>query len=479
MQCLALYSTKLLIFLFILLQLSSISEQKQFHRLGVKLLLAFCLSSGLSIALSKILLGLLLALWLIRKFLLRGQEVPLFEAPLLGSQKFLVTPMALWLSVALFASFVGIDFSNSLEEWGKSSLHFLFPLLILSVLNCASSDSEALKSISKMITCLALSLSMAAIHSFISSALGYSIPPKIPGPVTESGQLAMVIPLLLGVCLSSSARFEMREKLSFGLSLVLIILGSWPSILGLGPLAGVTVVVAGLSILVVPVVLDKFGGSRWPVVSFAILLASLVINLKRGPWLGVFSAIIGYGLLASRKLVLVATFVAISVFIAFSPVRERTFDIVEHFNIGGGRGEIWTLGMELVQRYPLGVGPDNASVIQEMDSQLPELHRHMHNNLLNITVETGWLGLTIFCLWIFRLLYASLTRYRAKSEPDFAGLLLLSTACALIAWQVAGLVEYNFGDGEVRLIAFCLTGFIITLVGIVDRQKDEDLKIDE
>ncbi len=380
--------------------------------------------------------------------------------------------MVLWLAVALVATCAGIDFSNSIEEFIKSSLHFLFPLLILSVLNSAKNDAQAIELVISLIKCLALSMGLAAIHSFISSSLGYSIQPKIPGPVTESGQLTMVIPLALGLCLAGSFRIKLKEKFFYGASLLLIAVGSWPLSLGLSPHLGLIIISAGLALMVVPTILDKYGSERWSAILLVILLGSLIVNLKRGPWLGVFSAIFVYGLLSSRKLALSAVVVAAAIFITFEPVRERAFDMVDHFNIGGGRGEIWTLGMELVQRYPLGVGPDNASVIRKMDDQLPELHRHMHNNLLNITVETGWLGLTIFCLWIFRLIYSCLFRRKGASDTNPVNILLLSTGCAVVAWQVAGLVEYNFGDGEVRLIAFCLTGFIIALVGIADRQQD-------
>ncbi len=380
--------------------------------------------------------------------------------------------MILWLVVALIATCAGIDFYSSIEELIKSSLHFLFPLLVLSVLNCSKNDAEATQLVVSLINCLALSMGIAAIHSFISSSLGFSIQPKIPGPVTESGQLTMIIPLVLGLCLSSSFQTDLKEKLFFGISLLLIALGSWPSSLGLDTHLGLVVTSIGLALMVVPTILDKYGSRRWPAILLVILLGSLIVNLKRGPWLGVFSAIFVYGLLSSKKLALSAVVVAATIFITFEPVRERAFDMVDHFNIGGGRGEIWALGMELVQRYPLGVGLDNASVIRKMNDQLPELHRHMHNNLLNIAVETGWLGLTIFCLWIFRLVYSCITRREAASDNDPVNILLLSTGCAVIAWQVAGLVEYNFGDGEVMLIAFCLTGFIIALVGIADRQQD-------
>ena len=37
----------------------------------------------------------------------------------------------------------------------------------------------------------------------------------------------------------------------------------------------------------------------------------------------------------------------------------------------------------------------------------------------------------------------------------------------LIGWQVAGLVEYNFGDGEVRLIALMFMGFITVMSDVL------------
>jgi len=43
-------------------------------------------------------------------------------------------------------------------------------------------------------------------------------------------------------------------------------------------------------------------------------------------------------------------------------------------------------------------------------------------------------------------------------ESVYAILILIS----IIGWQVAGIVEYNFGDSEIRLIVLVLIGFFFS-----------------
>jgi hypothetical protein len=93
----------------------------------------------------------------------------------------------------------------------------------------------------------------------------------------------------------------------------------------------------------------------------------------------------------------------------------------------------------------------------------------MHNNLLNVAVESGLIGLAAFIWWIFVTISIGFILWR-KTEPfrknqliQSARVLMVGISCALLSWQVAGLVEYNFGDGEVRLIAFFLMGLLLAL----------------
>ena len=135
---------------------------------------------------------------------------------------------------------------------------------------------------------------------------------------------------------------------------------------------------------------------------------------------------------------------------------------------------MWEVGADLAQRYPLGVGLSNASYMRRIDPSLPELHRHMHNTVLNIAVETGWFGTAAYCWWMVAIIALGIAVWRrtlaskSRLERQF-GLLALCITSALIGWQVAGLVEFNFGDGEVRSLAFFSMGMLLAL----DRWLDE------
>ena len=149
-------------------------------------------------------------------------------------------------------------------------------------------------------------------------------------------------------------------------------------------------------------------------------------------------------------------------------------ELPEHFVIRGGRQVMWEIGADLTKRYPLGLGPDNASYMRTLDPSIPHQHGHMHNNFLNIAVESGWLGLMAYLWWIATVIMIGakswFSTFKLKeSDKDLSelGVYALCITCGLIGWQTAGLVEYNFGDGEIRLIAFFLIGVLLAIAPIV------------
>lgn len=40
-----------------------------------------------------------------------------------------------------------------------------------------------------------------------------------------------------------------------------------------------------------------------------------------------------------------------------------------------------------------------------------------------------------------------------------------TVACAIISWQIAGIVEYNAGDSEVMLVVYTLVGLLVAIKG--------------
>jgi O-antigen ligase len=145
--------------------------------------------------------------------------------------------------------------------------------------------------------------------------------------------------------------------------------------------------------------------------------------------------------------------VTASVFI--TPVRERIFHSYDHFTISGGRSTIWRIGAELASEYPLGIGYHNSGILRQFAPEIPPELKHFHNNILNITAESGWLAGLIF-LWFI----LSTCRFclRQKTSP-----ILVAFGCAVLSWQVAGLVEYNFGDSEITLLIWIALGLALQM----------------
>jgi hypothetical protein len=179
----------------------------------------------------------------------------------------------------------------------------------------------------------------------------------------------------------------------------------------------------------------------------------LIINLKRGPWLGVSAALIFLLLKKRPKVVLPILIIGLTALLSIAPLRERAYQSRDHFFIAGGRSAIWSVGAELVTRYPLGIGFGNSKILRSFSTEIPYQHRHFHNNLLNLVVETGWINSAIFVSWIIILINTAL-----KTNT----LLTIGMACSLLAWQIAGISEYNIGDSEIMLIAFIIAGLIMS-----------------
>lgn len=320
--------------------------------------------------------------------------------------------------------------------------------------------------------CLALvaGQTIAAFHSFIEAAVPDTIPRFFLGKVTESGQLAITIPVALGLLILEMQRCSRSDDRSYSssrwlLPLCCVIVTATVTLLGFqSELPIPTPLLAGSSLLASACILLAGKRSlRAPpdarvhtillVCSLPLLICALLVNLKRGPWLGVSLGVGFLVLVYARRLILPLTLIASIVAVAIAPVRDRLLASYSHFTIEGGRSTIWRIGAELLCEYPLGIGYHNSGILREFAPEIPAELKHFHNNLLNIATETGWLGLATF-LWLLTVTIRCC--FSDRRDP-----LYVAFSAALISWQVAGLVEYNFGDSEVTIMVWVLLGLLM------------------
>jgi len=299
------------------------------------------------------------------------------------------------------------------------------------------------------------------------------------GEVTESGQLALVAVVVVGAGLSLASKLR-RESASILHLLSPLALGGimLSAIIGLGfthalpPLLSFGLVVAATIAIGFSATWKRSADGAYLFccsVLLPLVMSNLVFNLKRGPFVGVFIALALLFFLHARRILL--PFVAISIFsiIFLEPLRVRFAYSLDHFFISGGRSVMWRIGGELISRYPLGIGFKNSAFLRTFSSEIPPELRHFHNNALNIVVESGWISACLFFAWVLQLLKSAFTMQLNK--PHLTPL-LRAAGCALVSWQVAGLVEYNVGDKEVMLLVFTVVGLIAGF-GKLEKRREE------
>lgn len=394
---------------------------------------------------------------------------------LLERYRFFVVPMIAFVFFSAFAGLFGFRPEQSLI----STAHLAFFCTLFFVYY----DIASWNYLPKICAALLSGQAIASIHSVVESAFP-GTQRFFLGKVTESGQLSLTLPLSIGLIALLLTRVyrEQRPPYSFTAQLLLNSLASFSILmligfsLPLGISSTVTILLILLFVVFATAQIVKYiyckrsdGASQCflPLLLTLItppLTVALLVNLKRGPWLGVFCALSIILILYYRKLFPILVCIVVLMASYVEPIRTRIEHSSKDFFISGGRSVIWQIGAELATQYPLGIGLGNSEFLRRFSPEIPPQLRHFHNNFINIIVETGWVGFLIFLWWIVILIYSGLT-LKSKEEED-APIMARAIACALISWQVAGAVEYNFGDSEVTLIFLMLTGFLARLKDI-------------
>jgi O-antigen ligase len=287
--------------------------------------------------------------------------------------------LIVFLCVLAITSFFSLSLIKSLDE--------IISLFFYSTLVFFLRDYVARNGSEEIIKALAFGFGIASINTILNGLFPFFIPRLFLGQISEAGQLALFIPILVGL-----------------------------------------------------------GAYKAP--NLALFIPALILNLKRGPWLGVLLTVLVFALV-QRKFRLLGVLICVTVITTLlSPQVQARFYSLEHdFLDKGGRKEMWEVAWNLVQRNPLGVGLNNSRIIREYSERIPRELSHFHNNAINILVESGFLGLFVF-IWLMFYSIKSLLKYRET----------LPYALALLSSQIAGLVEYNFGDSKVFLLTLFVLG---------------------
>jgi O-antigen ligase len=204
----------------------------------------------------------------------------------------------------------------------------------------------------------------------------------------------------------------------------------------------------------------------WVWAAAIIITTCIFFTLTRQVWFGFIVGILFLGFVWKRKYFLVS--LVLVIFITFVPNEQKkthfqdfflpkgdTFIDQAKFRIYGMligtdytfgvRLALWKGGWEIFKDYPLtGCGFRCVDVV---NSQYPDptgfikRHRGMHNNFMQLAVDTGVFGLTAWLvIWVcfFRLLYKRIAAL--KGEPDSQWIIIGSAATG-VAFLSGGFSE--------------------------------------
>lgn len=383
---------------------------------------------------------------------------------------------ALLLGLIAFLAVVSVFGLDPLASLGRLSSIAIYTLALFVISNSFSPNSAI-----KIGLALVAGQSLTSFYTLLETGVPH-IPQAFLGDVTESGQLAITVFIALGILLtvlqtnshaSESNQLKIPSPTTLTTATAVIVLATVGgfSHYYVGQLSYFGIISLLLLGIVVSLQLCKvhklMRDNSHPqamiyflvTVAIPILSVALVLNLKRGPWLGVTVGLFIFLWCFKRRLAPILLLSVLAIATLITPIRDRLSQSTEHFFISGGRSVIWQIGGEMALRYPLGIGYRNSPILQKFSPEIPAQLRHFHNNLINITAEGGWLALVIFLLWIAVVMRQTFSQDRSSTYAP----LIYALGCGFVAWQVAGLFEYNFGDSEVYIVMLFALGILSVL----------------
>ncbi len=188
-----------------------------------------------------------------------------------------------------------------------------------------------------------------------------------------------------------------------------------------------------------------------------LIVVSLLFSLTRGVWIAALLVLAAAGLFHRGRslgwLGLVVALPAVALIAESAPLRARALSSFD-FQANLPRIEIWRANLDMIAARPLlGWGYGNYKKFRSpFYARYPQADTtaHAHNNLLQLWVEGGALGLIGFLYLISATLASAREACRRGAEPLRS--VGLAAFLAVAGFFVAGLTQYNFGDSEVAIM---------------------------
>jgi len=375
-------------------------------------LLAFFLPLGVAPAEIALALGLLLV-----------------GARALANRDFDPSPLGLPLAVLVGATLVAAALS---EEPGLS-LRAAASLWTVAAFYLGRAAAPDARSVARIWLCLAAGASLAALAAVVQAWLG-----AVPLPASWLA-LGLPAPTLR----DGRATGWFGHPLTFAGQQAMLILG----------LAAIAAA-RGRSL-----------GSAWRwALPLPLLAAGLIVSAARGAFVVTVAGLVilaWWGRSVRRGLALAAGALLLAgAGLALGTLLAQRFTAGETAEVPG-RAAMWQVAIDLWREQPLlGRGP---GAFRRLAPEWLDISRyrpaHAHSTPLQLLAETGLLGLAAFVtLWVRFFVALRQRTARVPTGPGSSPSFTAASGIALAAFLAMGLLEHNFGDAEVVMLACFLAG---------------------
>jgi len=305
------------------------------------------------------------------------------------------------------------------------------------------------------------------------AAVAFSLDPAYS--VTQLDDLLTLVMVPMVISMMTPARWEWQLRLLTAVAVASSLVGLWQYAHGASNLShrlrGLTthyMTFSGWTLVVVLLLLGDMVFQRdhrrlfWTFPAFTLCTVTLFLSYTRNAWVGLG---VGLGLVAAvwkPKAFFFYPVVALILAVVLPrPVIQRVVSIFDlHQPSNYDRLCMAQSAEEMIQDHPvfgmgLGMVQRRYPVYRRDDAPRWEIP-HLHDNILQITAETGMFGLGAYAAILFvffRHTWRALRHADRAVFPALAGCFL-----AVAGITAAGLFEYNWGDAEVWIVTLaCLS----------------------
>lgn len=216
-------------------------------------------------------------------------------------------------------------------------------------------------------------------------------------------------------------------------------------------------------ILLAQIICGRAARSWWRWAAFAVINAGLVLSLTRSAWVALALTFAVLLLLRTPRLLLLysASAALALTFLPF-PLVDRAASIVDLRDTSNyDRICMAEAGLHMISDRPaLGLGPGMVAARYPIyrHATAPRVWvPHLHNNALQISAENGLVALGAYgWLMIGTMVFAYRRYRRAEREGTGQADLYMGSFLAVLAFNLAGIFEFNWGDTEVQRVLLCL-----------------------